>query len=223
MMRAESAAIDNSNVSLATQSELLRSLRVSPVDLVITCLRRIKQLNPQLNAFVTVLPTLAMEQARQAESELKAGLWRGPLHGIPIGIKDFYDTAGIPTTAAFAHFKDRVPKTDAIVVARLKEAGAIIIGKTNMHTLGMGTTGLESYFGPVRNPWSAEHIPGGSSSGSAAAVASGMCYATVDTDAIGSCRLPAACCGVVGFKGTNGLIDPTFRYAKRSPTGFPHS
>jgi Asp-tRNA(Asn)/Glu-tRNA(Gln) amidotransferase A subunit family amidase len=129
MMRAESAAIDNSNVSLATQSELLRSLRVSPVDLVITCLRRIKQLNPQLNAFVTVLPTLAMEQARQAESELKAGLWRGPLHGIPIGIKDFYDTAGIPTTAAFAHFKDRVPKTDAIVVARLKEAARSSSGK----------------------------------------------------------------------------------------------
>jgi hypothetical protein len=130
------------------------------------------------------------------------------LHGIPIGIKDFYDTAGIKTTAGFEPFKQRVPATDAVVVKKLKEAGAIIIGKTNMHKLGMGTTGLESYFGPVHNPWNAEYIPGGSSSGSAAAVASGMCYATVDTDAIGSCRLPAACCGVTGFKGTYGLINP---------------
>jgi aspartyl-tRNA(Asn)/glutamyl-tRNA(Gln) amidotransferase subunit A len=126
-----------------------------------------------------------------------------------VGIKDFYDTAGIKTTAAFEHFKDRVPKRDARAVVKLKEAGAIIIGKMNMHQLGMGTTGLDSYFGPVHNPWSAEHIPGGSSAGSAAAVASGMCYATLDTDAIGSCRLPAACCGVVGFKGTYGLIDAT--------------
>ncbi|MCE8428083.1 MAG: hypothetical protein J5U19_06835 [Candidatus Methanoperedens sp.] len=117
------------------------------------------------------------------------------MHGIPVGIKDFYDTAGIKTTAVFEHFKDRVPTKDAVGVAKLKEAGAIIIGKTNMHKLGMGTTGLDSYFGPVHNPWNSEYIPCGSSSGSAAAVASGMCYTTFDTDAIGSCRLPAACCG----------------------------
>ncbi len=122
-------------------------------------------------------------------------------------MKDFYDTSGIKTTAAFEHFKSRVPKNDAVGVAKLKDAGAIIIGKTNMHTLGMGTTGLASYFGPVKNPWNSDYIPGGSSSGSAAAVASGLCYATFDTDAIGSCRLPAAVCGVVGFKGTFGLID----------------
>jgi aspartyl-tRNA(Asn)/glutamyl-tRNA(Gln) amidotransferase subunit A len=150
----------------------------------------------------------AIEQAREAEAELKAGIWRGPLHGIPVAIKDFYDTAGVRTTAGFEHFKDRIPATDAVVVKKLKQAGAIIIGKTNMHTMGMGTTGLESYFGAVCNPWNAEYIPGGSSSGSAAAVASGLCYATIDTDAIGSCRLPAACCGVVGFKGTYGLISP---------------
>jgi aspartyl-tRNA(Asn)/glutamyl-tRNA(Gln) amidotransferase subunit A len=125
-----------------------------------------------------------------------------------VGIKDFYDTAGIKTTAAFEDFKDRVPRKDAVGVAKLKDAGAIIIGKMNLHRLGEGTTGIDSYFGPVRNPWNAQHIPGGSSSGSAAAVASGMCYATLDTDAIGSCRLPAACCGVVGFKGTYGLINP---------------
>ena len=155
-----------------------------------------------------MLADQALEQAGAAEAEIKEGKWRGPLHGIPVGIKDFYDTAGIKTTAGCEFFKDRVPERMQLAVAKLKEAGAILIGKANMHRLGMGTTGLDSYFGPVRNPWSAEYIPGGSSAGSATAVASGMCYATLDTDAIGSCRLPAACCGVVGFKGTYGLINP---------------
>jgi aspartyl-tRNA(Asn)/glutamyl-tRNA(Gln) amidotransferase subunit A len=179
---------------------------VSPVAIVNACLKRIKDLNPKLNAFITILADQSREQAKVAEAEIKAGNWRGPLHGIPIGIKDFYDTAWIKTTAAFERFKDRIPTKDAVGVANLKEAGAIIIGKMNMHQLGMGTTGLDSYFGPVCNPWNSEYIAGGSSSGSAAAVASGMCYATFDTDAIGSCRLPAACCGVAGFKGTFGLI-----------------
>ena len=195
-------------IDIATLQQRIRSQKESPVEVVNKCLERIEQLNPRLNAFITLLADQALEQARVAEAEIKAGKWRGPLHGIPVGIKDFYDTAGMKTTAAFEHFKDRVPKTDARGVVKLKEAGAIVMGKMNMHRLGMGTTGLDSYFGPVRNPWNAEHIPGGSSAGSAAAVASGMCYATLDTDAIGSCRLPAACCGVVGFKGTYGLIDP---------------
>src|SRR5947199_319588 len=132
--------------------------------------------------------------------------WSRARHGIPIVIKDFYDTAGVPTTAAFKPCEKRSPGADAVSVARLKDAGAIVLGKMNMHTLGMGTTGLESLFGPVQNPWHASYIPGGSSSGSAAAVAAGLCYATLDTDAIGSCRLPAACCGVAGFKGTFGLV-----------------
>jgi aspartyl-tRNA(Asn)/glutamyl-tRNA(Gln) amidotransferase subunit A len=194
--------------SINELSNLIREQRVSPVAIVNACLERIKDPNSTLNAFITIPLDQAREQARLAEAEIEAGNWRGPLHGIPIGIKDFYDIAGMRTTAAFEHFKDRIPTKDAIGVAKLKEAGAIIIGKTNMHTLGMGTTGLDSYFGPVHNPWKAEYIPGGSSSGSAAAVASGMCYATFDTDAIGSCRLPAACCGVFGFKGTYGLISP---------------
>jgi aspartyl-tRNA(Asn)/glutamyl-tRNA(Gln) amidotransferase subunit A len=112
----------------------------------------------------------------------------------------------VKTTAAFEPFKDRVPKKDAASVAKLKDAGGIVVGKTNMHRLGMGTTGLESAYGAVRNPWNDAYIPGGSSSGSAAAVAAGLCYASLDTDAIGSCRLPAACCGAVGFKGTYGLV-----------------
>src|SRR6476660_900120 len=186
--------------------ERIRTREISPVEVVDACLTRIHQLNPTLNAFITVFDHEARELARQAESEIKAGRWKGPLHGIPVGIKDFYDTAGSRTTAAFEHFKNRIPKKDSVGVAKLKAAGAIVVGKTNMHRLGMGTTGLESAFGPARNQWDGDFIPGGSSSGSAAAVAAGLCYATLDTDAIGSCRLPAACCGVVGFKGTYGLI-----------------
>jgi aspartyl-tRNA(Asn)/glutamyl-tRNA(Gln) amidotransferase subunit A len=192
---------------IAGLSEKIRAGMVSPLEVVDECLGRIEALDPELNAFITVMADEAREQAIGAGEEIASGNWRGPLHGIPVGIKDFYDTAGIETTAAFEHFENRVPAKDAVVVARLKEAGAVVIGKTNMHTMGMGTTGLESHFGPTLNPWNAEYIPGGSSSGSAVAVAGGMCYATIDTDAIGSCRLPAACCGVVGFKGTYGLID----------------
>jgi aspartyl-tRNA(Asn)/glutamyl-tRNA(Gln) amidotransferase subunit A len=192
--------------TLAQLHTRLRAGEISPVAIVDACLARIETLNPRLNAFITVSGDGAREQAKQAEAEIEAGKWRGPLHGIPVGIKDFYDTANIKTTAAFEKFKNRVPTHDASAVAKLKAAGAIVIGKTNMHQLGMGTTGLDSAFGPVRNPWNDAYIPGGSSSGSAAAVAAGLCFATLDTDAIGSCRLPAACCGVVGFKGTYGLI-----------------
>lgn len=194
--------------SICELSKLIRTQKASPLEIVNDCLTRIEKLNPKFNAFITVLKDQARKQAEVAEVEIKAGNWCGPLHGIPVGIKDFYDTASIKTTAAFEHFKDRIPAKDAVGVTKLKEAGAIMIGKMNMHKLGMGTTGLDSYFGPIHNPWNSEYIPGGSSGGSAAAVAGGMCYATFDTDAIGSCRLPAACCGVVGFKGTYGLINP---------------
>jgi len=207
-MKSKRKNISNSfeQDTIQNLAKLIKTQKVSPVELVDTCLKRIEDLNPKLNAFITILEDQAREQARSAEAQIKAGKWRGPLHGVPVGIKDFYDTAGIKTTAAFEHFKNRVPAKDAVGVRKFKKAGAIIIGKTNMHALGMGTTGLDSYFGPVQNPWNPDYIPGGSSSGSAAAVASGMCYATLDTDAIGSCRLPAACCGAVGFKGTYGLI-----------------
>ena len=193
--------------SVAELAARLRQRRVTPTELLATCLERIDKLGPQLNAFITVAAESAAEAARTAEAEIEHGKWRGSLHGIPIAVKDFYDTSGIRTTAGAEQFKHRVPSVDAAAVRRLKDAGAIIVGKTNMHALGMGTTGLQSAFGPVRNPWNPDFIAGGSSSGSAAAVASGMCCATLDTDAIGSCRLPAACCGVVGFKGTYSLID----------------
>jgi len=204
-------------------SEHVRAHRISPVEIVKACLERIEELNPTLNAFITVLKEPALEAAQVAEVEIKAGNWRGPLHGIPVGIRDFHDTAGIRTTAAFEHLKNRVPQRDANSVAKLKNAGAIVIGKTNMHQLGMGTTGMDSYFGPVRNPWNPAYIPGGSSSGSAVAVASQMCHATLDTDAIGSCRLPAACCGVVGFKGHHKYRSRPKEYCRTGVSGCRYS
>src|ERR1700754_1361076 len=192
--------------SIASIAKLIKEKEISPVTLVASCLERIEAYNPQLNTFITVLADEAMAQARIAEEEINSGRWKGDLHGIPVAVKDFYDTAGIRKTAGFEHFKDGVPLHDAAVVKKLKEAGAIIIGKTNMHELGMGTTSLVSYFGSVHNPWNIAYIAGGSSGGSAAAVAAGFCFASVDTDAVGSCRLPASCCGVTGFKATYGLI-----------------
>jgi aspartyl-tRNA(Asn)/glutamyl-tRNA(Gln) amidotransferase subunit A len=192
--------------SIGALSRRIHERTISPVDVVEACLKRIDTLNPTLNAFITVMADDARDQAKAAETEINAGKWRGPLHGLPVAVKDFYDTAGVRTTAGFEPFKDRVPETDAEAVKRLRHAGAIIIGKTNMDALGMATTGLTSYFGPVRNPWSRDYVSGGSSAGSAAAVAAGLCFATVDTDAVGSVRLPAACCGVVGFKGSADLI-----------------
>ena len=192
--------------SIEALSRRIQQRTVSPVDVVDACLKRIATLNPVLNAFITVMADDARDQARKAEAEIKRGGWRGPLHGVPVAVKDFYDTAGVTTTAGVEQFKDRVPATDAEAVSRLRRAGAIILAKTNMDALGMATTGLTSYFGPVRNPWNSDYVTGGSSAGSAAAVAAGLCYATLDTDAVGSVRLPAACCGVVGFKGSSDLI-----------------
>src|SRR5690349_7377803 len=134
-------------------AERLRRGELSPTTLAELTLDRIDDLNPTLNAFITVTADLAREQASTAENQSRSGQWRGPLHGVPVGVKDFYDTAGIRTTAAFERFRNRVPAQDARAVQKLKEAGAIVVGKTNMHQLGMGTTGLESCFGAVQNPW----------------------------------------------------------------------
>jgi len=193
--------------SIAEVSELIRQKKILPVELVAGCLIRIERLNPTLNAFITVTADQALKGAKKAEQEIENGQWRGPLHGIPVGIKDMFDTKGIRTTAAFEYFKDRIPTKDAEAVTQLKEAGAIILGKMNMHELAQGTTSVISYFGAVHNPWNLDYVAGGSSGGSAAAVAAGLCYATLDTDAIGSCRLPASCCGVTGFKATYGMLN----------------
>ncbi|PJZ31285.1 amidase [Leptospira kmetyi] len=194
-------------LSINELGELIRNRKVSPVSLVSDCLKRIERLDPRLNAFITVTAEQALQEAQVAEREIESGNWKGPLHGIPIGIKDMFDTAGIKTTAAFVHFQNRIPKRDAIAVTRLKDAGAIVLGKTNQHELAAGTTSVQSHYGTVHNPWNENYIAGGSSGGSAAAVAAGLCYATLDTDAIGSCRLPASCCGVFGFKATYGFVN----------------
>ncbi len=187
-------------------AELLRKRKISPLDLTNDCLARIEKLNPALNAFITVTADSAIAQARQAEKEIQGGDWRGPLHGIPIGLKDLIDTAGIRTTAASALYKDRIPEHDAAVVGLLKNAGAVLLGKQNMHEFAYGGSSVISHYGPVRNAWNSEHIAGGSSGGSATAVAAGLCYGAIGTDTAGSIREPAALCGVVGLKATYGAV-----------------
>jgi Asp-tRNA(Asn)/Glu-tRNA(Gln) amidotransferase A subunit family amidase len=170
------------------------------------CLDKIEQLNPVVNAFITVTADCALAEAENADREIQAGNWRGPLHGIPVGLKDLIDTAGVRTTAASGIFRDRIPTEDAALVKKLKAAGAVLIGKQNLHEFAYGGSSLISHFGPVRNPVNPEFIAGGSSGGSAAAVAMGMCYAAIGTDTAGSIREPAALCGVVGLKPTYGLV-----------------
>jgi aspartyl-tRNA(Asn)/glutamyl-tRNA(Gln) amidotransferase subunit A len=194
------------SLSLSAASELVRARKVSPVELTKICLARIEQLNPILNAFITVTASQALADARAAESEIAKGRRRGPLDGIPIALKDLFDTAGVKTTAASAIFADRVPNEDADVVRRLKAAGAIILGKLNMQEFAYGDTSAQSHFGPVRNPWNPNLIAGGSSGGSAAAVAAGLCYGALGSDTGGSIRQPAAYCGIVGLKPTYGLV-----------------
>jgi aspartyl-tRNA(Asn)/glutamyl-tRNA(Gln) amidotransferase subunit A len=192
--------------SIAETAERVRRREISPVELVRECLERIDRLNPTLNAFITVTAESSLAEAQKAEQEIQSGNWRGPLHGIPIGLKDLIDTAGVKTTAASAVFRDRVPIEDADVVKKLKTAGALLIGKQNLHEFAYGGSSLISHFGPVRNPVNPGFIAGGSSGGSAAAVASGMCYAAIGTDTAGSIREPAALCGVVGLKASYGLV-----------------
>jgi len=184
----------------------LRRKEVSPVELTRACLDRIEKLNPALNAFITVTAESALAEAQTAEIEISRGEWRGPLHGIPIALKDLIDTAGTRTTAASALFQDRVPTEDAEVLRRLRRAGAVVLGKNNLHEFAYGGSSLVSFFGDVHNPWNAAHIAGGSSGGSAAAVAAGLCYAAIGTDTAGSIREPAALCGCVGIKPTYGRV-----------------
>jgi len=175
-------------------------------------LARIEHLNPKLNAYITVTAELALAQAKKAESELfaprgrKGNRDRGPLHGIPISLKDNIYTKGIRTTAGSKILKDFIPQHDAKVVIQLKEARAVILGKTNMHEFAYGVTSNNPHYGPVHNPWDLARISGGSSGGSAAAVAAGLCYGSIGTDTGGSIRIPAALCGVVGLKPTFGRV-----------------
>jgi aspartyl-tRNA(Asn)/glutamyl-tRNA(Gln) amidotransferase subunit A len=187
-------------------STALRKRQLSPVELTRECLKRIERLNPALNAFILVADELAMEQAQRAEDEIAHGNWRGPLHGIPIGLKDLIDTAGIPTTAASELYKHRIPTQSAEVVERLEAAGAVLIGKQNLHEFAYGGSSMISCFGQVHNAWNVERIAGGSSGGSASAIAAGLGYAAIGTDTAGSIREPSSLCGVVGLKPTFDLV-----------------
>ena len=187
-------------------SQQIRVGEISPVALTESCLSRIGRLNPTLDAFITVTAESALEEARQAQAEIRAGKYRGPLHGIPLALKDLVDTAGVRTTAASHLFEKRVPAEDAFIVKRLKAAGAVLLGKLNLHEFAYGGSGIIGAFGITRNPWDSERITGGSSSGSAAAVAAGLCLGAIGTDTAGSIRLPSAFCGISGFKPTLGLV-----------------
>jgi aspartyl-tRNA(Asn)/glutamyl-tRNA(Gln) amidotransferase subunit A len=193
-------------LSLNEASRLIQDRKISPVELTQACLKRIERLNPKLNAFIAVTAESALAQAREAEKEIQGGHWRGPLHGVPLALKDLFDTAGVKTTAASALFKDRVPTQDAEIVRRLKASGAVLLGKLNMHEFAYGGSSVITYYGPVHNPWSLDHEAGGSSSGSAVAMAAGLCYGSVGSDTGGSIRQPSAYCGTVGFKPTYGRV-----------------
>ena len=184
----------------------LRRKEISPVEIASGCLERIERLNPALNAFITVMADSARSEAQAAEAEILRGNWRGPLHGIPIALKDLIDKAGVRTTAASALYKDRIPSVDAEVVRRLRRAGAVIIGKNNLHEFAYGGSSLVTFFGDVHNPRNVGRIAGGSSGGSAAAIVAGLAYAAIGTDTAGSVREPAALCGCVGLKATYGRV-----------------
>ena len=197
---------DLTALTLRQASQILRSKTVSPVELTQACLRQIERYNPAVNAFITIAGESALATAREREAEVRQGKWRGPLHGIPIALKDNIDTVGIRTTGASELFKDRVPMEDAEVARRLKDAGAVLLGKLNMHEFAYGPTSAVSYFGPVHNPWALDRVSGGSSGGSAAAIATGMCFGTLGTDTGGSIRIPSSHCGVVGLMPTYGRV-----------------
>ena len=193
--------------TIAQAAQLIRQRELSPVELTASVLERIDRLNSRLNAYITVLPDQATQAARDAEEEIGAGRYRGPLHGIPISLKDLYATKGVRTTAGSKILAEWVPDFDATVVARLKDAGAIIVGKAHTAEFATGSfSWLSHHFGLARNPWNPEHSCGGSSTGSGVSVAAGMALGSMGHDTGGSVRLPAALCGVTGLKPTYGLV-----------------
>lgn len=194
------------SLSIHKAADLLKRKEISPIELTQAHLERIQLLDQRLNAFLTVTPELALQQARQAENDILRGEYKGALHGIPLGLKDLYETQGIHTTAGSTFFADYVPDTDAVVVQKLKQAGGVILGKLNMHEIALGVTNENPHYGDCCNPWDLSCITGGSSGGNAAALAAGLCMGALGSDTGGSIRIPASLCGVVGLKPTYGRV-----------------
>lgn len=193
-------------LSISDLAPRLKRRELSAETLTDLCLEQIQVSNADLNAFITVLGDQARAEARALDEEIAAGRYRGPLHGIPISLKDLIDIGGVPTTAASRIRAGHVATSDAPVVTRLRDAGAVLVGKCNLHEFAFGTTNEESAYGPARHPLDPSRSPGGSSGGSAIAVATGMCVASIGTDTGGSIRIPAAACGTVGLKASYGEL-----------------
>jgi len=193
-------------LTVANAAKALRERAVSPLELTQAYLQRIDALNPRVNAYISVTAERALADARRATEEIAAGRSRGPLHGIPLALKDLYETAGIRTTGGGKIHANHVPAQDCTVARRLRDAGTVLLGKLNTHEYAYGVTTNNPHYGPTRNPWNLEHIPGGSSGGSGAAIAAGLATATLGTDTGGSIRMPASVCGVVGLKPTYGRV-----------------
>ena len=199
-------ALDLEGLTIGEIAPLIRKKQISPLELTQRYLERIKTLNPVLNAYLAMTEEGALAAAKRAEREITKGNYRGPLHGIPFSIKDNIAVKGATTTAGSKILSDWVPDFDATVVERLKEAGAVILGKTNMHEWAKGSNSINPFYGTSLNPWDTTRVPGGSSGGSAVAVAAGLCLASLGTDSAGSVRNPASLCGTVGLKPTLGRV-----------------